>query len=141
MDNKVALGVSTVCMSVANQLFSVIICLRLGLLVADVREYFGVSEGTYNCLFTTWIYFVSEELKLLFSLPTCRKIDELMPRSFKKNLPNTFIIIDCYKIECQRPPTGLMNSSITYSQCKSRNIWKTLVGFTPSGLVSFVSDA
>ena len=124
-------------MSVANQLFSVIM---LGLLVADVCEYFGVSEGTYNCLFTTWICFVSEELKLLFSLLTCRKIDELMPRSFKKNLPNTFIIIDCYKIESQCP-TGLMNSSITYSQCKCRNIWKTLVGFTPSGLVSFVSDA
>ena len=127
-------------MSVANQLFSVIICLRLGLLVADVCECFGVSEGTYNCLFTTWICFVSEELKLLFSLLTCRKIDELMPRSFKENLSNTFIIIDCYKIECQCR-TGLMNSSITYSQCKSQNIWKTLVGFTPPGLVSFVSDA
>ena len=127
-------------MSVANQLLSVIICLRLGLLVADVCECFGVSEGTYNRLFTTWICFVSEELKLLFSLPTCRKIDELMLRSFKKNFPNTFIIIDCYNIECHCP-TGLINSSITYSQCKSRNIWKTLVGFTPSGPVSFVSDA
>ena len=34
-----------------------------------------------------------------------------------------------------------MNSSITYSQYKSRNTWKTLIGCTPSGLVSFVSDA
>ena len=34
-----------------------------------------------------------------------------------------------------------MNSSITYSQYKSRNTWKILVGCTPSGLVSFISDA
>ena len=31
--------------------------------------------------------------------------------------------------------------SITYSQYKSPNTWKTLIGCTPSGLVSFVSDA
>ena len=63
-----------------------------------------------------------------------------MPRSFKKNFPNTRIINDCYEIECQRP-SGLMNSSITYSQYKSQNTWKTLIGCAPSGLVSFVSDA
>ena len=34
-----------------------------------------------------------------------------------------------------------MNSSITYSQYKSCNTWKILVGCTPSGLVSFISDA
>lgn len=49
-------------------------------------------------------------------------------------------IIECYEIECQRP-SGLMNQSVTYSQYKSRNTWKILVGCNPSGLVSFVSDA
>ena len=34
-----------------------------------------------------------------------------------------------------------MNSSITYSQYKSRNTRKILVGCTPSGLVSFISEA
>jgi len=34
-----------------------------------------------------------------------------------------------------------MNSSITYSQYKSRSTWKILVGCTPSGLVSFVSES
>ena len=53
-------------MSVANQLFSFVIHLRPGLLVADVCVCFGVSEGTYSCLFTTWIYFLSKEFKLLF---------------------------------------------------------------------------
>ena len=54
-------------MSVANQLFSVLIHFRLGLLVADVSVRFGVSEDTYSHLFTTWICFLSKELKLLIS--------------------------------------------------------------------------
>ena len=64
----------------------------------------------------------------------------MMPRRFKKHFPNTSIITDCYEIECQRP-SAFLNSSITYSHYKSRNTWKVLVGCTPSGLVSFVSDA
>ena len=89
-------------MSVANQLFSVVICLRLGLLVADVCVHFGVSEGTYSCLFTTWIYFLLKSSNF-FPFPTRRQIDEWKQRSLKKNFPNTQIIIDCYEIECQRP--------------------------------------
>ena len=66
-----------------------------------------------------------------------------MLRSFKKHFPKTQIIIHCSKTECQWPsrPSGLANSSVIYSQYKCRNIWKILVGFTPSGLVSFVLEA
>ena len=128
-------------MSIANQLFSVLIRLRLiGLLVADVCVHFKISESMYCRLFTTWIYFLSKELCLLFPFPTRQQVDNWMPRSFKKHFPNTRIIIDCYEIECQQP-SGLVNSSVTYSQYKSRNTWKILVGCTPSGLVSFVLEA
>ena len=127
-------------MSIANQLFSVLIRLRLGLLVADVCVRFKISESMYCRLFTTWICFLSKELRLLFPFPTRQQVDNWMPRSFKKHFPNTRIIIDCYEIECQRP-SGLVNSSVTYSQYKSRNTWKILVGCTPSGLVSFVLEA
>ena len=126
--------------SIANQLFSVLIRLRLGLLAADVSMRFKISESTYCRLFTTWICFLSKELRLLFPFPTRQQVDDWMPRSFKKHFPNTRIIIDCYEIECQRP-SGLVNSSVTYSQYKSRNTWKILVGCTPSGLKSFVSEA
>ena len=133
----------TMCSSVfffANQLFSVLIRLRLGLLAADVCMQFKISESMYCWLFTTWICFLSKELRLLFPFPTCQQVNNWMPRSFKKHFPNTRIIIDCYEIKCQRS-SGLVNSSVTYSQYKSRNTWKILIGCTPSGLVSFVSEA
>jgi len=63
-----------------------------------------------------------------------------MPKCFSNFKNIRRIIIDCYEIECQRP-AGLMKSSETYSQYKSHNTWKVLVGCTPAGLVSFMPKA
>ena len=127
-------------LSTANQLFAILIRLRLGLLITDISTRFKIPEATYSRMFTTWICFLSKELRLIFPFPSREQIAQWMPRRFKRHFPNTRIIIDCYEIECQRP-SGLINCSITYSHYKSRNTWKVLVGCTPSGLVSFVSDA
>ena len=117
-----------------------LIQLRRGLDALDVCVHFNFSEATYSRLFTTWITFLSKELRLLFPFPTKKQVSEWMPSVFKQHFPSTRIIIDCYEVECQRP-SSLMNSSITYSQNKSRTTWKALVGYTPSGLISFVSEA
>ena len=127
-------------LSVANQLFSILIRLRLGLLITDVSTRFKIPEATYSHMFTTWICLLSKELHQMFPFPSREQVSQWMPRRFKKHFPNTRVIIDCYEIECQRP-SGLVNSSITYSHYKSRNTWKILIGCTPSGLVSFVSEA
>ena len=44
-------------LSTANQLFAILIRLRLGLLITDVSTRFKIPEPTYNCIFTTWICF------------------------------------------------------------------------------------
>ena len=76
----------------------------------------------------------------MFPFPTRDQVLQWMSASFKCHFLNTRIIIDCYEIEFQRL-SGLMNTSITYSQYKSRNTWKILVRCTPSGFISFVSEA
>ncbi|XP_065914421.1 uncharacterized protein [Dysidea avara] len=124
---------------VAEQLFAVLIKLRRGLESLDVSIRFKISETTYSRMFTTWITFLSKELRLLFPFPSRHLVQQWLPDRFKK-FSNIRVIIDCYEIECQRP-SGLLNSSKTYSQYKSRNTWKILVGCTPTGLISFVSEA
>ena len=63
--------------SVANQLFSVLIRLRSsGLVVADVCCQFKISEGTYSQLFSTWICFLSKGLRILFPFPSREQRDE-----------------------------------------------------------------
>ena len=106
------------CLPVAEQLFAVLIKLRRGLESLDVSIRFKISESTYSRMFTTWITFLSKELRLLFPFPSRQQVQQWLPNRFK-NFNNIRVIIDCYEIECQRP-SGLLNSSKTYSQYKSR---------------------
>ena len=126
--------------SIGDQLVAVLVRLRLGIPALDVCVRMGLSESTYSRLFATWIPFLALELRLLFPFPSREITDSWMPRSFRNKYPNVRIIIDCFEIQCQRP-SGLMNQSLTYSDYKSRNTFKVLLGCTPTGLVSFVSEA
>ena len=54
--------------SIANQLFSVLIRLRLGLLAADVCFRFKITEGLYSRLFSTWVCFFIKRITLAISL-------------------------------------------------------------------------
>ena len=126
-------------LSIATQLLAILVRLRLSAPALDISTRLGISEATYSRLFATWIPFLARELKLLFPFPSRTLIDSWMPRVFRMCYPNTRMIIDCYEIQSQRP-SGLMNQSITYSDYKSRNTFKVLIGCTPTGLVSFVSE-
>ena len=88
-------------LSVANQLFSMLIRLRLGFLITDVSTRFKSPKATYSRMFTTWICLLSKELSQMFPFPSRELVSQWMPRRFKKHFPNTRVIIDCYKIECQ----------------------------------------
>ena len=113
--------------------------LRLGLHSLDVATRMSMSEASYSRMFATWILFLAKELPLLFPWPLKRQVQQWMPASFRKRYPNTRVIIDCMELHTQRP-SSLLNQSITYSNYKSRNTFKVLVGCTPSGLVSFLSE-
>ena len=54
--------------SVANQLFSVMIRLRLRLVLTDVCFRFSISEATYSRLFSTWICFFGKRAEVVISL-------------------------------------------------------------------------
>ena len=69
-------------MSIANQLFTVLVRLRLGLWGADAAARFRMSEATYCRLFTPWVLFLDLELRLLFPWPSRKRIDFFMPAQF-----------------------------------------------------------
>ena len=62
-----------------------------------------------------------------------------MPRKFKSKFPETRVIIDCTEIFIQRPRSPTAQNQ-TYSNYKSHNTFKCLVGITPSGAFSFISE-
>ena len=57
-------------LKIEDEFLAVLIRLRLGLLVEDVSERFGVSVATYSRIFVKWIKLLSRELRLLFPWPT-----------------------------------------------------------------------
>ena len=127
-------------MSIEDQCFAVLVHLRLELSGADAAARFRMSESTYSRVFATWVVFLSKELKLLFPWPSRARIDHHMPAAIKRRFPTTRVIIDCMEIQIERP-TSLINQAVTYSNYKSRNTMKFWIGVSPSGLVTFVSDA
>jgi len=58
---------------------------------------------------------------------------------FKHHYSNTRVIIDSTEFAIERP-SSLLSQSSTFSSYKTKNTVKVLVGITPSGAISFVSE-
>ena len=61
-----------------------------------------------------------------------------MPKEFAQ-YATTRIILDCTELFIQRP-SAMLAQSETWSDYKHHNTWKLLVGVTPNGQVTFLSD-
>ena len=78
------------------------------------------------------------ELPGLFPFPLQELVRKNMPQEFSE-YPTTRIILDCSDVFIQRP-SAMLAQSETWSDYKHHNTWKVLVGVTPNGQVSFISD-
>jgi len=63
-----------------------------------------------------------------------------MPADFKRKFSQTRVILDATEIPIQKP-TSLRDQSSTWSNYKNKNTLKSLVGISPKGVVTFVSEA
>ena len=62
-----------------------------------------------------------------------------MPKVFRVTFPNARVIINATEFAVERP-SSLVSQAGTFSSYKHRNTVKVLIGITPSGAVSFVSQ-
>jgi hypothetical protein len=73
------------------------------------------------------------------SLPAREVVDFYAPFDFRDKFPTTRVIIDGTEIPIKVPAVPAAQQ-ITLSTYKNRNTAKALIGVSPGGLISFVSD-
>ena len=101
----------------------------------DVAHRFEVSPVMISRLFTTWITILAAEMKVIFSWPSKQQIQAWIPSSFKKYL-NIRITMEFI---IQRP-SSFQGQSLMFSYYKHHNTFKELIGISPGGVITFVSE-
>ena len=123
-----------------KQEFFLVICrLRQALPEKHLSFLFGVSQSTVSRIFISWINFMFLRFGSINIWPSRAEVDRLMPEDFKAKYPNTRVIIDCTEIRCQMPSSLLLNSEL-FVNYKNNTTLKGLVGISPAGAVTFISQ-
>ncbi|XP_015770372.1 PREDICTED: uncharacterized protein LOC107348807 [Acropora digitifera] len=126
-------------LKVEEEFVMTLVRLRLGLMGRNLADIFSVSPSQVSRIVTTWVCFLSATFKeTLLLWPSKEEVRKNLPRSFKR-YPNTRIIIDCTEMFIEKP-TSPYAQRATWSDYKEHNTIKALVGITPSGYFSFLSE-
>ena len=112
----------------------------LGLLNEDLADRFCISPIHCSNIFKTWIRLLSKTVgKLVAWLPK-ESVMEAMPKIFKTAGHGKLrCIIDCSEVFMERAKK-LDAQAATWSHYKSRNSIKFLIGISPTGFKTFLSD-
>ncbi len=121
-----------------NQLFLVLVKLKLNLKLSDLSYRFGLSTSQISRYITTWICFLYHHLKEIDWMPSVKQVRGTLPTVFREKFPSTYVIIDGSEVFIETPSDLAMQSS-TWSQYKHHNTVKFLVACTPNGAICFVS--
>ena len=122
-----------------QELFMVLVRLRCGLMGLDTANRFGISQAQYSRIERTWLSFLYHRLRALPIWPSRDYIQSTMPKAFRDSYPSTRVIIDCTELFIERP-TSFRSQSATYSSYKNHNTAKGLIGISPAGYPSFISE-
>ena len=114
-----------------EQFFMTLLRLRLGLLELDLAHRFDIAQSSVSRITITWVNLMYHSLKAIMRFPPWHIV--------KKYMPEALLIIDATEFSVERP-SSLLSQASTFSTYKNKNTVKVLVGITPSGAVSFVSQ-
>ena len=118
-----------------------LIKLRLDLPFQDLAYRFGLSVTTVSRIFSKWLTIMDVRLKCLIMWPDRDSLWKTMPQCFRSSLGKSVaVIVDCFEVFMDRP-SSLLPRACTWSNYKHHNTVKILLGITPQGTVSFVSEA
>ena len=113
--------------------------LRLNLKNKDLAYCFGVCESVITHTIHKWLSILYKALNFLICWPDRDELRKTIPECFRGQFDKVVVIIDCTEVYIERA-TNVLARSQTWSNYKSHNTVKYLIGITPQGTVSFVSE-
>ncbi|KAL1485394.1 hypothetical protein MTO96_010116, partial [Rhipicephalus appendiculatus] len=117
-----------------------LIKLKLNLPFQDIAYRFSVSESTVCRIFDKWLHVAFSRLRPFIAWPSRQAIKRTMPQAFFDSFgEKVAVVLDCFEIKLERP-SSLKPRSETWSQYKSSNTAKYLIGICPQGVITFISD-
>ena len=123
-----------------NEFFLTLVRLRLGLQERDLADRFGISQGTVSVIINTSLSLLHHHLSQLKFWPSLDAVKKHMPKEFSISAySNTRVIIDATELFIEKP-SDLSLQSVTWSNYKSHNTLKGLIGISPFGGVTFCSE-
>lgn len=123
-----------------DEFLLLLIKLRLNKDDKELGFFFGISPATVGYVFKTWLNFLYFQLKELNLWTPKEQIQEYMPADFKAKYPSTRCIVDGTEIPIEKP-SNAKEQSCTWSSYKNKNTLKVMIGISPRGDVTHVSDA
>ena len=127
------------CLNAEDQFLLLLIKLRTGFSNIHLGWLFNCDGSTITRLTISWLNYVYLKFCTLPIWPSREDINASMPQDFKEKFPNTRVIIDCTEIAVESPES-LHTRAVYYSDYKHHNTYKALIGITPAGGLSFVSE-
>ena len=123
-----------------EKMMMVLMKLRLNLTVQDLGYRFKVSPSCVSKNFSDVMHIMYIRMQPLILWPDREDLRLSMPMEFRKHFGvKISIIIDCFEIFIERP-SGYEARAVTWSNYKHHNTSKCLIGITPQGAVSFISE-
>ena len=125
--------------SLHDQFFLTVMKLRRNRCNLELADDFGISEKDVTNIFVTWINFLYFHFKDPNCWPSRELVHYFAPTDFYRKFPSTRIIVDGVEMPLKKPKNPVAQQA-SYSTYKNRNTIKALVGITPGGFVSHISD-
>jgi len=122
-----------------EEFFLTLCRLRQGFKEEHLSHLYGISQTTVSRISISWINFMFLKFSKIPVWPSRTKVDQHMPDDFKDKYPSTRVIIDCTEIRCQMPKSLRLNSEL-FSSYKNHTTLKGLVGISPGGALTFISQ-
>lgn len=127
-------------LSPENQLLLTLVKLRQNFPNKDLAYRFGISSSMVSRIVITWIQILYKSTEPLWKkmFPSRDLIRKHLPSCFR-SFKNVRILIDCFEIFVQSSGDFVEQGNL-YSAYKNHSTLKCLVGISPTGAITYLSD-